>query len=93
MTDSDILWTKQCTARTYDYVALCAPVWLLEHSLPKLTMLENLEMHDNSVNKYSAVRFAVLLHSSPLVRNPSNCFAVTQYCMQCLHVVWMLFGS
>lgn len=61
------MWQKQHTERTYDYVALCAPVWLLEHSLPKLAMLETLEMHGNCVNKYSAARFAVLLHASPLV--------------------------
>lgn len=73
VSDSDIFWHKLRTERTYDYVALCAPVCLMEYSLPKLRMLENLEMHGNSVNKYSAARFALLLHACPLVRVPRAC--------------------
>jgi hypothetical protein len=72
VSDSDMYWHKQRTERTYDYVTLCAPVWLMEFSLPKLTRLENLELHGNTVNKYSAARFSLLLHASPVVRTSCN---------------------
>jgi hypothetical protein len=71
-------WHKQRTERTYDYVTLCAPVWLMEFSLPKLTRLENLELHGNTVNKYSAARFSLLLHASPVVRISCNTISCTK---------------